>query len=74
MSREWTEYYIETHFSENMCATVDQAIKLEFPNIKNLEVEMDETGTCHIIFEETEYTQQQVQDFLTKLRKINSQP
>lgn len=59
----------ETHFSQNFCHTVDTEIRMEFPNIKGLDVSMDEEGSCSIIFEETEYTEKQVEDFVQKLKK-----
>jgi hypothetical protein len=60
----------ETHFSQNFCHTIDTAIKIEFPNIKGLDVSMDENGTCSIIFEDTAYTQTEVENFINKLKEL----
>lgn len=68
MSNELDEY-IETSFSHRFCIMVEQVLKYKFPEIKNLTCEMDEEGFVHVIFEETKYTQKEVQDFLAEFRK-----
>lgn len=60
---------IESHFCETLCRQTETAIKFKFPNIKDLDVSMDEDGMVNIIFLETEYTQEQVQSYMDELRQ-----
>lgn len=62
------ERYIETSFCQRFCNTVEQAIKLQFPDIKNLDVSMNNEGECLIIFDETIYTQSEVTEFVNSLK------
>ena len=59
----------ETSFSEKICTAAEQAIKFKFPEIQNLTVDMNEDGEVYIIFDETIYTQKQVQDFMNEFKK-----
>lgn len=59
----------ETSFSEKICTAAEQAIKHKFPEIQNLTIDMNEDGYVSIIFDETIYTQQQVQDFMNEFKK-----
>lgn len=61
---------IETHFTERFCRDLEIAIKLRFPNIEELQVEMDTEGTAHIIFNETEYSEKEVLTFVKELRNL----
>lgn len=63
--------FFETHFLNSFCRTVRQSIEFKFPNIKNLEVSFDEEGICHIIFEETEYTRKEVEDYIEEIKKLS---
>jgi len=65
---------MEAHFSYSFCIAVEQAIKNKFPNIKNLSAEMDEQGTVRVTFEETEYSQKDVESFLDEIRKQKIKP
>lgn len=60
---------IESHFCDKLCNDTYMAIKYKFPNIENLEVGMDDEGSVNVIFDETEYTVKQVQDFLDEFKK-----
>lgn len=62
---------IKTYFSHNFCNTIEHALKLQFPNIQNLQVDMNEEGVAHVMFDETEYTQTQVEDYLNEFKKTS---
>lgn len=66
--KEGEREIIESHFCDRLCNDVYMLLKLQFPNIKNLEVGMGEEGIVNVIFEETEYTQEQVHDYLQEVR------
>jgi CO dehydrogenase/acetyl-CoA synthase gamma subunit (corrinoid Fe-S protein) len=68
MSNEIKDF-MDLQFSSKFCSLVTHALKLKFPNIKNLSVDMDSKGVAHVIFDETEYTREQVESFLSEFRK-----
>ena len=59
----------ENSFSVKICTAAEQSIKYKFPEIQNLTVDMNEDGEVCIIFDETIYTQKQVQDFMNEFKK-----
>ena len=69
MSNELEEY-MKTSFCHKFCSNIEQAVKMKFPDIVNLEVGMDEEGCCTLIFDETIYTQKQVLEFITELKQL----
>lgn len=60
--------YMKESFADMHCRTLSDAIRHQFPEIQNLDVEMNKDGTVFIVFDETIYTQQQVQDFVNDLK------
>jgi len=60
--------YVIESFTDRHCRTVEEAIRYQFPEIQNLTVDMDENGSLLIVFDETIYTQEQVQDFVNDLK------
>jgi hypothetical protein len=58
-------------YVSKMCWTTEQAIRLKFPHIQNLDVSMNDEGLSSIIFDETDEspTQKEVLDFLVELKK-----
>ncbi len=71
MTQDEFELHMSTKVSwaEKHCKKVFDAIQKQFPGIQNLDVNMDKDGTVSIIFDETIYTQDQVQDFVNELKK-----
>lgn len=49
--------------------SVENALRLEFPEIKNLSVNMNEDGTVFIVFDETIYSQKEIEAFLDKIKQ-----
>ena len=60
--------YMKESFADRYCRTVKDAIRYQFPEIQNLDVEMDKEGSVLIIFDETIYSHEQVQDFVNDLK------
>jgi (p)ppGpp synthase/HD superfamily hydrolase len=60
---------IKVSWAQTLCSTTKMAIIYQFPEIQNLSVDMDEEGMISIIFEETIYTQDQVQNFVNELKR-----
>lgn len=60
--------YVRETFANRHCRAIEEAIRYQFPEIENLTVEMDENGSVLIVFDETIYNQQQVQDFVNDLK------
>jgi hypothetical protein len=61
--------YVKKSWAQTHCSTIKMAIRHQFPEIQNLSVNMNEDGTVFIVFDETIYTQKQVQDFVNELKK-----
>lgn len=76
MTQEGFELHMFTKksFGSLYSESVEMALRLQFPEIKNLTVESNEDGSITIIFDETIYTQEQVQNFVDELKKFNPQP
>jgi hypothetical protein len=74
MTPEEFELHMATKVSwaEMHCTTIKMAIRYQFPEIQNLSVNMNEDGTVFIVFDETIYTQDQVQDFVDELKKTHT--
>jgi len=66
------EEYMNASFSQKMCITVEQAIRLKFPTIENLFVSMNDEGQIGIMFDEVEITQKQMEDFLEEFKKLGA--
>ena len=66
--------FAKKSFGSLYSESVEMALRLEFPEIKNLTVDMNEDGTVLIVFDETIYTKEQVQNFVDELKKSNPQP
>lgn len=60
---------LKTSFAEKHCMKIEDLIKYKFPEIQNLSVDMNEEGEVSIIFDETIYTQTEVQDFINEFKK-----
>jgi hypothetical protein len=60
---------IKVSWAQTLCSTTKMAIRYQFPEIQNLSVNMNEDGTVFIVFDETIYTQDQVQDFVDELKQ-----
>ncbi len=58
------DLYMKVSWAEKHCKKVKEDIQKQFPGIQNLDVNMNEDGTVFIVFDETIYTQEQVQDFV----------
>jgi hypothetical protein len=71
MTQEEFELHMSTKVSwaQTLCSTTKMAIRHQFPKIQNLTVDMDEDGIILIAFDETIYTQDQVQDFVNELKQ-----
>ena len=64
--------YMKESFTSRLCSeTYKQLLKFQFPNIKGLDVAMDDDGIVNVIFDETEYSAKEVNDFLQKFREEN---
>ena len=59
----------KTHFSQRFCASVEMLIKFKFPDIENLQVEMNEFGEVYIIFDEGKYTGKEVDEYVQSAKK-----
>jgi hypothetical protein len=71
MTQDEFEFYMSTKVSwaEKHCSAIKDAIGHQFPEIHNLSVDMNENGTVFIVFEESIYTQEQVQDYVNELKR-----
>lgn len=70
MSTEDDLAIFESSFCDRLCDTVHEALILKFPHIKWLSVQLDNDFEVNVIFDETEYTSEEVSDYLQELRKI----
>lgn len=60
----------ESSFCDRLCDTVHEVLILKFPRIKNLSVQLDNDFEVNVIFDETEYTSEEVSVYLQELRKV----
>lgn len=60
----------ESSFCDRLCDTVHEVLILKFPRIKNLSVQLDNDFEVNVIFDETEYTSEEVSAYLQELRKV----